>query len=330
MHSAIQQIVNELHTRTKSSVDLFTLMQHLALEIAGRTMFSLEMKSHSLELRDFVLRYSGTLSQPHMLDVFLPTGIPTPWDIGRKWFRRRWMQFVEQLIRERGRGGESMDVPRDLFDLLMMARDPETGKAFSLEQLRDQVATMILAGHETTAVALSWALYLLALAPDAQQQVADEIQGLDLGNIGSLETLTYTRAVLDETLRLYPPAYVIVRTARRSDRVAGLDVRPGDLAVVSPWLLHRHRQRWINPAAFLPDRFLPGAPPIDRYCYLPFGIGPRVCIGAHFALTEATLAIATLIQSYRVELTDSLPVLPIAIVTTQPDRRPLFRLSRRT
>jgi cytochrome P450 len=330
MHSAVQQIVTELHTRNESLVDLFTLMQHLALEIAGRTMFSLEMKSHSLELRDFVLRYSGALSQPHMLDVLLPTGIPTPWDIGRRWFNRRWMRFVDRLIRERTASCATVDAPRDLFDLLVAARDPETGKAFSPEQLRDQVATMILAGHETTAVALSWALYLLALSPDAQQRVADEARGIDLGNSASLEELAYTRAVLDETLRLYPPAYVIVRTARTADQVAGLEVRPGDLAVVSPWLLHRHRRRWTNPDAFFPERFLPGAPPIDRYCYLPFGIGPRVCVGAHFALTEARLAIAALIQSYRVELTDSLPVLPTAIVTTQPDRRPLFRISRRT
>jgi cytochrome P450 len=293
-------------------------------------MFSLEMKSHSLQLRNFVLRYSGTLSQPHMLDVLLPTGIPTPWDIGRRWFSRQWMRFVEDLIQQRAALRETVDVPRDLFDHLVAARDPETDKAFSPDQLRDQVATMILAGHETTAVALSWALYLLALAPDVQQRIADETRGIELGDSASLESLPYTRAVLDETLRLYPPAYVIVRTARRRDRVAGLEVGPGDLAVVSPWLLHRHRRRWTNPDAFLPERFLPAAPAIDRYCYLPFGIGPRVCIGAHFALTEATLALATLIQKFRMELTDSLPVLPIAIVTTQPDRRPLFRLSRRT
>ena len=329
MHSAIQQVVDELHIQTQSSVDLFTLMQHLALKIAGRTMFSLEMKSHSLELRDFVVRYSGTLSQPHMLDVLLPTGIPTPWDIGRKWFRRRWMHFVEQLIRERATSGETVEMPRDLFDLLTKARDPETDKEFSPGQLRDQVATMILAGHETTAVSLSWALYLLALAPEVQERVADEARGAELGKGVSLEKLDYTRAVVDETLRLYPPAYVIVRTARCTDRVAGMEVRPGDLAVVSPWLLHRHKRRWTNPDAFLPEHFLPGAPPIDRYCYLPFGIGPRVCIGAHFALTELTLALATLIQNFRLELTDSLPVLPIAIVTTQPDRRPSFRLTFR-
>src|SRR5262249_30130542 len=156
-------------------------------------------------------------------------GIPTPWDIGRKWFRRRWVHFVEQLIRKRAMSGETVEVPRDLFDLLMMARDPETETEFSPEQLRDQVATMILAGHETTAVSLSWALYLLALAPEVQERVADEARGAELGNGDSLEMLKYTRAVVDETLRLYPPAYVIVRAARRADRVGGLELKPGDL-----------------------------------------------------------------------------------------------------
>ena len=329
MYSAIAQFIAELQDNIDKPIDLFTGIQHLALEIAGRTMFSLEMKSHSLQLRDYVLRYSGTLSQPHMLDVLLPIGIPTPWDIGRSWFRRRWMAFVERLIRERTTAADQMEAPRDLLDLLVMARDPDTGKEFRPDKLRDQVATMLLAGHETTAVSLCWALYLLALAPHVQERVYEEARGADLERGSTLETLSFTRAVIDETLRLYPPAYVIVRTAKGRDQFAGLDVKRGDLIVVAPWLLHRHKRRWVEPDAFRPERFLPGAPPVDRYSYLPFGVGPRICIGAHFALTEATLALASLVRNFRIELIDSEPVLPVAIVTTQPDRRPSFRLHRR-
>ena len=130
-------------------------------------------------------------------------------------------------------------------------------------------------------------------------------------------------------MRLYPPAYAIARTARVPDEVAGVRVRPGDLMVVSPWVLHRHRQRWRNPDAFNPERFLPGAPAVNRYAYLPFGVGPRVCIGAHFALTEATMILSRLLRSFRIELASSEPVLPVAIVTTQPDRQPWFKLLAR-
>ena len=221
--------------------------------------------------------------------------------------------------------------PRDLLDLLMAARDPESGEGFSPSQLRDQIATMILAGHETTAVALCWSVYLLAQVPEVQERIAQEAAAVlsDSGAEPQLSKLTYTRAVLDEVMRLYPPAYVIVRAARQPDEVAGVAMKPGDLAIISPWVLHRHRKRWHEPDAFVPERFLPGASAVDRFAYLPFGVGPRVCIGAHFALTEATLVLAELMRSFRIELVTSRPVLPVAVVTTQPDHAPLFRLHRR-
>src|SRR5215211_3760056 len=146
MCSAIQETVAELSYDIDQPVDLFATMQHLALEIAGKTMFSLEMKDHGDELREFVLKYSGTLSQPHMLDVLLPTSIPTPWDIARRWFSSRWMGFVNRLIAQRANATKRQENPRDLFDLLLAARDPDTGKAFSPNELRVQVATMLLAG----------------------------------------------------------------------------------------------------------------------------------------------------------------------------------------
>jgi cytochrome P450 len=135
--------------------------------------------------------------------------------------------------------------------------------------------------------------------------------------------------VLDEAMRLYPPAFVIVRAARAPDQVAGRQVAPGDVVVVSPWILHRHRRLWREPNAFDPGRFLPGAPPVPRYVYLPFGVGPRVCIGEHFALTEAMVVLTRLITAFRIELASRRPVLPVAVVTTQPDHAPLFHLTAR-
>jgi cytochrome P450 len=239
--------------------------------------------------------------------------------------------LIDQIMAERLKAKTHANGPRDLLDLLMAARDPESGEEFSPKQLRDQIATMILAGHETTAVALCWSVYLLAQVPDVQEQIAQEAAAVLADNMvkPQISKLTYTRAVLDEVMRLYPPAYVIVRAARQPDNVAGVTMKPGDLAIISPWVLHRHRKYWHEPDAFAPERFLPGALAVDRFAYLPFGVGPRVCIGAHFALTEATLVLAELMRSFRIELVTSRPVLPVAVVTTQPDHAPLFRLYRR-
>jgi cytochrome P450 len=135
--------------------------------------------------------------------------------------------------------------------------------------------------------------------------------------------------VVDETMRLYPPAFLIARSAAAADTIAGLPVRKNDLVLIAPWLLHRHEKLWNQPNAFIPSRFMPGAPTPDRFAYLPFGVGARVCIGAHFALVEATLALAKMIGAFRVELLDKEPVMPVGIVTTQPDRSPMFRIARR-
>jgi unspecific monooxygenase len=219
--------------------------------------------------------------------------------------------------------------PRDLFDLMEAARDPETGRSFTDAQLGDQVATMILAGHETTATALFWSLYLLALDPETQDQVAAEVARATVEGGFEPERLKFTRAVIDETMRLYPPAFLIARAAAAPDTVAGLPVKRRDVILIAPWLLHRHEKLWRDPGAFMPSRFMAPAPPPDRFAYLPFGVGPRVCIGAHFALVEATLALAKLIGAFRVGLVDHEPVLPIGVVTTQPDRSPQFRITAR-
>ncbi|WP_322515223.1 cytochrome P450 [Rhodopseudomonas palustris] len=330
MISATEETVAELRDSAGAPVDLREKMQHLALEIAGRTMFSFGMGSHGKALRDYVIEYGTRLASPRFLDLLLPLGWPTPQDISRALFRRRWTKFVGELIAARRAAGKAEGAPpRDLFDLMVAARDPETFEAFSDDQLGDQVATMILAGHETTATALFWALYLLALDPQTQDNLADEARGAGTAGTPALEQLPFTRAVLDETLRLYPPAFLIAREAAGPDSVAGHAIRRRDVVLIAPWLLHRHEKLWDNPGAFMPSRFLPGAPPPDRFAYLPFGVGPRICIGAHFALVEATLALARIVGAFRIELIDTAPVMPIGIVTTQPDRSPLFRLTRR-
>lgn len=333
MLAATDDAIGALRNECGKPVDLREAMQRLALDIAGRTMFSFELEKHGTALRGFVNDYGDRLAQPRFFDLLLPLGWPSPSDISRALFRRRWTRFMRGLITERRAKGAEMGAsngaPRDLFDLMVAARDPETGEAFSDEQLGDQVSTMILAGHETTATALFWSLYLLALDPVTQDELAREAKGALASGALDVSRLTFTRAVLDETMRLYPPAFLIVRAAAGPDTLAGASVARRDVVLISPWLLHRHEKLWDQPNAFRPSRFLPGNPPPDRFAYLPFGVGPRVCIGAQFALTEATLALAKLIGSFKVELLDREPVTPVGVVTTQPDRSPMFRITRR-
>lgn len=328
---AADAVVTELTTSSEHPVDLLTAMQSLALEIAGTSMFSLAMERYRPELRDLIIGYTAHLGRPTLLDFLLPLAIPSPRDFARRRVRRRWMKLIEQIIAERRRKAFEA-APRDLFDLLSTARDPESGAPFSAEGLADQVATMISAGHETTGLALFWSLYLVAAAPAVRERIAAEAASLDLGPDGAAEALprlVYTRAVVQEALRLYPPAFTIARQARADDTAGGIPVPARAVVFIAPWVLHRHRRLWTQPEVFDPGRFLPDAPAPDRFAYLPFGIGPRVCIGAQFALTEATLVLARLIQAFDIERADDEPVTPIAIVTTQPDHPPLFRLRRR-
>ncbi|MDQ0447612.1 cytochrome P450 [Methylobacterium aerolatum] len=314
----------------RGPVDLFATFHALALDIAGRSMFSVGMDRHGPELRAFITGYGARIGRPHIFDVLMPPGWPVPLDGQRARFRRRWMTFLDTVIA--ARAGTPSGERGDLLDLLAASRHPETGAPFTPEELRDQVATMILAGHETTAGTLFWASYMLALFPDIQERVAAEARGADLADPTGCQgdgRLPLTRAVIDETLRLYPAAFVVVRRALAADTVAGQPVNKGDIVMVSPWVLHRHRQLWDDPDAFDPDRFLPGAPPPARFAYLPFGAGPRVCIGAQFALGEAVLALARLCAAFRFDLVGAEPILPVAVVTTQPDRPGPFRLTAR-
>ncbi len=329
--TAADAAVARLAASEEAPIDLLTAMQGLALEIAGTSMFSLSMERHRRELRDLIIRYSAGVGRPTPLDFLLPLAIPSLRDLLRRRVRRRWVRLISRIIAER-RDKASDAAPADLFDLLSTARDPESGAPLSADDLVDQVATLITAGHETTGVALFWSLYLVAAAPAVQERLAAEVAALDLGPDEADETLprlVYTRAVVQEALRLYPPVYAIVRQARSADNADGLEVPAGAIVFIAPWVLHRHRRLWAQPEVFDPARFLPDAPAPDRFVYLPFGIGPRVCIGAQFALTEATLVLAKMLKAFEIRRADSKAVAPVGIVTTQPDHPPLFRLRPR-
>ena len=315
----------------RTEVELLPEMQRTALEIAGRSMFSLEMTEHGGRMRALLMHFATQLARPSVFEVLLPSSIPSWQDRARRRFRVQWTALIAGIVDARARL-PARDGPRDLFDMLVAARDPETGEAFGREQLCDQVATMILAGHETTALTLFWSLCLLAQSPAWQARVAEEAAAHPFGPDSASEALArlpVTRAVVSEALRLYPPAFMVTREAIQRDDANGTMVPRGATVAVAPWVLHRHTLLWDDPAAFDPARFMPGAPVPHRFSYIPFGAGPRICVAAQFAMAEAVLVLASLVGTLRVQSADAAHVRPTGRVTTQPDRVAHFSFAPR-
>ena len=218
--------------------------------------------------------------------------------------------------------------------MLMSARDEETGEAMTDEQLRVEVTTFLLAGQETTSLALTWTWYLLSQHADAQRRLEEEIDTALNGRppeFTDLVNLPYTRMVIDEAMRLYPPAWGFSRQALADDRLGGFRLPRGWLAFVIPFVLHRLPGYWQDPDAFNPDRFSPEqSADRPKFVYLPFGAGPRQCIGNQFALIEAHLVVATLAQRYRLRLVPGHRVEPWPLITLRPRFGMPMVIERRT
>jgi cytochrome P450 len=306
-------------------VNLLHELQILSLEIAATSLFSMEASTFGPELRRMVSEYMDTVGRLYPTDVLLPDGVPTLLRARRALFRRRWTRLIRSIIEVRA-GRARVDAPRDLFDLLWEAHDSDRE-----DLLADEVATMIVAGHETTALTLFWMCTLLTKSPQWQSALAMEACRLDLSAEGaatSLPKLTLTRAVVEETLRLYSPAFMTGRLANRAHEICGTRISEGSIVLIPYWLLHRNPRWWPNPGAFDPSRFLSATEP-DRFTYLPFGVGRHVCIGAQLALSEATLAMARLLQKFAIAMTSDRPVLPVGTLSTRPDHAPTFVLQAR-
>jgi cytochrome P450 len=253
--------------------------------------------------------------------------------------RRRRFEEARRLLREavdyviaqrRGRPSDSAD----LLSMLLAARDDDTGEGMSDEQLRVEVTTFLLAGQETTSLALTWIWYLLSQHPHAQRRLEQEVDGVLDGRppeYADLANLPYTRMVIDEALRLYPPAWAFSRQALADDRLGGYELPRGWLAFVVPYVLHRLPSLWDDPEAFEPERFSPErSADRPRFAYVPFGAGPRQCIGNQFALIETHLIVATLAQRYRLRLVPGHAVEPWPLITLRPRHgMPMFIDSRR-
>jgi cytochrome P450 len=209
----------------------------------------------------------------------------------------------------------------DLMDLLMGAHDPETGRRMTAAELRENLLTFIVAGHETTALTLAWALYLCAFDTDVQQAAVEQaraVLGTRAAGAEDVANLPLVRHIVEESLRLYPPGGFLSRTAQASDRLGTTEIRPGDTVMIPVYAVHRHRALWEAPDAFRPGRWESRAG-IDRYQYLPFGDGPRICIGARFALQEAVVILATILARYRFRPVKGRDPSPVMILTLRPE-----------
>ena len=232
---------------------------------------------------------------------------------------RRLRATVDRMISRRRRSS-----PRgDLVDLLMNAEDPETGRVMDDATLRDNLLGFIVAGHETSAVTLAWALYLVTQDASTAGRLCGEIEEVTAGapiDPQHVERLVFTRQVIQETMRLYPPAHTLTRVCMRETKVAEIKISAGSKILIPLYALHRHRMWWRDPDLFDPDRFGPDEPQPDRHIYLPFGAGPRTCLGAAFAMTELVVTLATLFRSANFSLVSGHCVWPAAELALRPDK----------
>lgn len=307
------------YTDREQGFDLAQELTRLTLRIAGETLFDIDLtdaaddvgRALSFGLSETIARLSRPLS--------LPLSVPTPNNRRFLAARRALDRVVYGVIAERR---QSQSDKGDLLSLFMRAEDEETGERMTDQQLRDEVMTMMLAGHETTANALIWTWYLLAQHPDVEAKLAAELDAVLGGRvpaIADLPNLSYTLKVIQESMRLYPPVYIISRSATQDDEIGGYHVPAGTTVSMSPYAMHRHPDYWDDPERFDPERFNAEAVGArHRFVYIPFAAGPRQCIGNTFALTEAQLVLATVAQRYRLRLVPDHPVEAVAAVTLRP------------
>jgi cytochrome P450 len=313
-------------------IDVAAAMMRMTLHIISRAMFS----SDSDDIVDVVERgvgqYQATV-RPGLLDL-----LRFPVWLTRLLSLRRAIgafdefdKSVDRLLSTRG--CEPNPGPRDLLARLVSARDTETGGGMTAQEVRDQVVTIFMAGHETTAQALAWTWYLLSLHPQAEAKLHAELTTVLAGRTpryDDLASLRYTRMVIEESMRLYPPAHTMAREPIATDHILGHRIPAGALVLIVPWLLHRKPSLWEHSDRFDPERFSPErvlARP--RYAYIPFGAGQRICIGAAFAMTEAMLILAMIAQRYRLHLKLDHPIEPQGLITLRPRYGIRMTLERR-
>ncbi len=299
--------------------EIEAITSHIAADVIFRTLFSIPIEDDTAQ-QVFEAFRAYQRSQPILnLAAFVP---------GPSWMPRLFRPqtrataktirlLITKLTKERLALIATGQAPDDLATKILTTVDPVTGDTFDLDEMVDQVAIFFLAGHETSASALAWALYLLALYPDWQDKLAKEADAFD-GSFSGLSALKHTRDVFRETLRLYPPVPMMVRETALSEVFRGRQVDKGAQIVVSPWHLHRHSRLWDQPDAFDPSRWDTDSGKVSaRQAYMPFSLGARVCAGAGFAQIEGVVLLAQILKAYKFEVVDGRSPVPVAHLTVR-------------
>ena len=303
-------------------LDVQPQMAQVTLNILGETIFSDGLERDPKEFMEAMSHFFATIGSLDLFDLLdFPDWMPRLSKLRSRPAVAFFQSAVEDIIaRRKALLAEDQPAPEDLLTLLLRARDPQTGAGLGDLEVKANIMTFIAAGHETTANALTWSLFLLSLSPQWRERLAREADAVLDGPLDEMvERLVETRAVIEEAMRLYPTVASLSREALGPDDLCGRRIRKGTLVVIAPYVLHRHALLWNDPSRFDPSRFLPGArDKIDRYAYLPFGAGPRICIGAAFSIQEAVLVLAAIMRRFALLPVPGHKIEPVQRITLRP------------
>ncbi len=319
----------ERAAREDEPVDVALEMNGVALDIITRALFGAVIERDAESISAAVTMVNRSFIEEAMT---LPGLIATMLGRPTRSARRALVplhELVNGFIRDRR---SAADPGEDLLAMLLAVRDEETGEGLDDRTLRNELLTLFVAGHETTANALAWTFHLLSKHGDVRERLEAEVDSVLGGRAVTLEDLgelRYTRMVIDESMRLYPPAWATSRAALEDDEIGGFRVARGTLVMLSPWLTHRHPEFWPEPERFDPERFAAGAAERPRFAYYPFGGGPHLCIGNSFSLQEMMVVLATVTQRFAASAIDDRPVIPEPMITLRPRGGLPMRLHRR-
>ena len=332
MWDAAEAMAKRFEDLTDQDVEIEAESSHAAADVIFRTLFSIPIDHHvAHEVFDEFKTYQR--SQPILnIAAFipLPRWLPRLFRRDTKRSAALIRRLITDLTTQRMVEIDAGTAPLDLATKIITTVDPVEGGAFTTEEMVDQVAIFFLAGHETSASTLAWALYLLATHPDWQDRLADEAQQIETCDFAVMSKLRLSRDVFREALRLYPPVPMMVREASCPERFRDRNVKVGSQLVISPWHLHRHERLWDNPDSFDPDRWhTENGQKCQREAYLPFSAGARVCPGAGFAMVEGPLLLSRLLRDFKVEPIEGRVPIPVAHLTVRSKDGIWLRLVRR-
>ena len=321
--AATENSITRIAAKSSDAVDLDHEMMELALNVVGTSLFGADFKASANKLVAATLAGLDVVVSRARTPIFPPKWIPTPLNLRLARANKVLTIAVDKVI------DGTIKLPTENSIAGLLVKQLQSG-SLSRSQVRDELVTFIVAGHETVASALSWALHLLSNRPDIQQELANEANQIYPGRnpvFNDYQSLRLAQAVFNEAMRLYPPAWIITRTAVDDDVISGIDIKAGSLIVISPWVVHRNESIWPNPDVFEPARFMSNERPASG-AYLPFGLGNRMCIGKDFAMFEGVIALSMMMKNFEF-LPINIKIVPLPSVTVRPKSGLPLRVKKR-